>query len=107
METIVMSRAVNFSINRISASKLSFDAFLAMCGRLNVKTIEIRNDLKGVEITDGTRPEAIKAAAATAGITIASINALYPFEQFNAERAQQATALAKYAQACGAKGLVM
>ena len=102
-----MARTVNFSINRISASRISFDSFLAMCKRLNVSTIEIRNDLKGVEITDGTPPQAIKEAATTAGITIATINALYPFEQFNAERAQQAITLAKYAQASGAQGLVL
>lgn len=102
-----MTQAIQFSINRISASKISFDSFLAMCKRLNVNTIEIRNDLKGVEITDGTPPAAIKEAAAKAGVTIASINALYPFEQFNAERAQQALTLAKYAQASGAQALVL
>ena len=70
-----MSRSIRFSLNRISAPRVSFVDYLAMCKRLGVDSIEIRNDLPGVEMQDGAAPATIKAAAAAAGITIRSINA--------------------------------
>ncbi len=98
---------LNFSINRISASALSYVDFLAMCQRLNVKTIEIRNDLPNCEISDGTPAATIKAATEAAGIEIYTINALYPFDVFNADLAARAKKMAQYAKECGAKALVM
>ena len=53
-----MSR-IDFAINRISAPRLSFQDYLAMCQRLGVATIEIRNDLPHAETCDGTAPAAI------------------------------------------------
>ena len=94
---------LNFSINRISASALSYVDFLAMCQRLNVKTIEIRNDLPNCEISDGTPAATIKAATEAAGIEIYTINALYPFDVWNDERRAQAITLATYARECGAQ----
>jgi 2-keto-myo-inositol isomerase len=102
-----MSNKINFSINRISAPRSSFNDYLAMCQRLGVSTIEIRNDLTGTEISDGTAPALLKAAAEQAGITIRSINALYPFDVFDAELAKKARDLAAYARDCGAQALVM
>lgn len=102
-----MKRSIRFSINRISAPNLPFDAFLAMCKRLGVDSVEIRNDLPGAELQDHTSPAVIKAAAAIHGITIRSINALYPFDVFDAELEGKAVALARYAQQCGAEALVM
>ena len=102
-----MSRSIRFSLNRISAPRVSFVDYLAMCKRLGVDSIEIRNDLPGVEMQDGAAPATIKAAAAAAGIAIRSINALYPFDIFNADLESRATAMAKYAAQCGAEALVM
>jgi 2-keto-myo-inositol isomerase len=102
-----MSNKINFSINRISAPRLPFKDYLAMCQRLGVSTIEIRNDLTGTEISDGTRPGVLKAAAEQAGVTIRSINALYPFDVFDAELEKKALQLAAYARDCGAQALVM
>ena len=45
-----MSRSIRFSLNRISAPRVPFAEYLAMCKRLGVDSIEIRNDLPGVEI---------------------------------------------------------
>lgn len=102
-----MPQTLNFAINRISASRQSFPAFAAMCQRLGVAAIEIRNDLPGVELQDGTPASDIGAIARDHGLRIRSINALYPFDVFNAERAEQASRLADYAAACGAEALVM
>ncbi|GLR65988.1 iolI protein [Acidocella aquatica] len=102
-----MSHSLEFSINRISAPRLSFPDFLAMCGRLGVSNIEIRNDLKNVEIDDGSDARQLRAATAAAGIAIRSINALYPFDICDAGLEQRAVQLAAYAQECGAEALVM
>ncbi len=102
-----MSQDLTFAINRISVPRTSFADFAAMTRRLGVSAIEIRNDLPGIEIGDGVPASDIGAIAQAHGLTIRSINALYPFDVFNDERAAQATALAQYAQACGAEALVM
>lgn len=102
-----MSKPIRFALNRISAPRLAFDEYLAMCKRLGVTTIEIRNDLNGVEISDGTPAGAIRTATEQAGVTIRSINALYPFDVFDADLAQRAVSLANYARDCGAEALVM
>ncbi|WP_263768292.1 TIM barrel protein [Propionivibrio soli] len=101
-----MSR-IRFSINRISSPRISFDAFLAMCNRLGVDSVEIRNDLPGTELQDGTPAPIIKNSAAAAHITVRTINALYPFDVFTPELREKAVTLAKYAKESGAEALVM
>jgi 2-keto-myo-inositol isomerase len=100
-------QAVEFSLNRMSAPRMAFGAFAALCQRLGVQAIEIRNDLSGVEITDGTPASDIRGVVASSGLTILSINALQRFEQFDAERESEAIALARYAQQCGAHAVVL
>jgi 2-keto-myo-inositol isomerase len=99
--------ALQFSLNRMSAPRISLHEFMALCRRLDVGAIEIRNDLRGVEIEDGTRAADVKAAAAENGLTILSINALQRFDLFDATRASEALALAQYAAACSAQALVL
>ncbi|MEO8411913.1 MAG: TIM barrel protein [Propionivibrio sp.] len=102
-----MSRSIRFSLNRISAPRVSFPAYLALCKRLGIDSIEIRNDLPGIEMQDGTPAASIKMAAAAAGITIRSINALYPFDLFTPELETKACEMATYAAQCGAEALVL
>jgi 2-keto-myo-inositol isomerase len=102
-----MSEALQFSLNRMSAPKLGFADYLALCLRLGIHAIEIRNDLPGIEMTDGRPAAQITAACEAAGMTILSINALQRFEQFDATRQSEAVALARYAADCGAKALVL
>ena len=49
----------------------------------------------------------MREAADKAGISIISINALYPFNVWSGDLPARATALADYAQQCGAQALVM
>jgi 2-keto-myo-inositol isomerase len=102
-----MSEVLRFSLNRTSAPRLSFAEYAALCARLGIDAIEIRNDLPHVEIGDGTPAEQIRAETEAVGLTILSINALQRFDQFDAEREREAEALARYAQTCGAKALVL
>ena len=96
-----------FALNHMVAPQLGLRDFMALAGRLGIGTVEIRNDLPGVAIADGTPPDEIRAAAREAGVSIASINALYPFNIWTAERARQARDLIATAASCGARGIVM
>lgn len=102
-----MTRQLQFAINRTSAAGLSFAAFAALAQRLGVEAIEIRNDLDGVEIADGTPGRAIAATASAHGLTVRSINALQRFDQYDTTRAAEASALVRYAVDCGAQSLVL
>ncbi|MET3622512.1 putative xylose isomerase-like sugar epimerase [Burkholderia ambifaria] len=66
--------AFHFSLNRMSAPRLPLDRYVALCRRLGVDSIEIRNDVDGVEITDGTPASAVRATAEAGGVTILTIN---------------------------------
>ncbi|MTH61895.1 TIM barrel protein [Paracoccus litorisediminis] len=96
---------MRFAMNHIAAPKLSLEEFFAMARALGATEVEIRNDLPDVV---GTRsPAEVKAAADAAGVTIISINALYPFNLWSGDLPDRALAMADYAAACGAKALVM
>lgn len=96
---------MRFAFNHILAPKLPLDAFFAQAKALGASEVEIRNDLPNVVGT--IPPETVRAAADKAGVTIITINALYPFNVWAGDLPARATALADYAQACGAKALVM
>lgn len=102
-----MNPIIHFSINRISAPRVSFAEFAGLAKRLGVGAIEIRNDLPGVEMVDGAEAKAIGAIAQAHGLTIRSINALQKFEQFDATREAEAREMIRYAVACGAEALVL
>lgn len=96
---------MRFAINHITAPKLSLEEFFAAAKTLGLTEVEIRNDLP--DIVGTTSPVAVKEAAAKAGVTIISINALYPFNVWSGDLPKRAVALADYAAASGAKALVM
>ncbi|RJE84944.1 TIM barrel protein [Paracoccus onubensis] len=96
---------MRFAINHISAPKLSLAGFFAMCRRLGVSEVEIRNDIPDVPGT--MTPAAVRAEAAAQGITILSINALYPFNLWAGDLPDRAQRMADYAAECGARALVM
>src|SRR3984885_5945925 len=96
---------MRFTFNHILAPKLSLETFFARATSLGATEVEIRNDLPDVVGT--TPPEKVREAAGEAGVTIISINALYPFNVWSGDLPARATALADYAQRGGAKGIVM
>ncbi|MBO0134047.1 TIM barrel protein [Agrobacterium burrii] len=96
---------MRFAINHITAPKLSLEEFFATARELGLTEVEIRNDLP--DIVGTVDPSALKAAAEKAGVTIISINALYPFNVWSGDLPQRAVAMADYAAASGAKALVM
>lgn len=102
-----MNTPIRFAINRISAPNMSYTEFAAMSQRLGVGAVEIRNDLKGVELTDGTPAKQVADATQGHGLALRSINALQRFEQFDAAREAEAVTLAKYAVDSGTQALVL
>ena len=97
-----MKSPLRFALNRMVAPSLSLPDFIQLAVTLKCDAIEIRNDLKGIEIEDGTPASRVRELCAVHGITV-----LYPFDVWNDERSVQAIKLAAYARECGAQALVM
>ncbi len=95
-----------FAFNHMTAPKMNLEAFFGMAKSLGVDAVEIRNDIAGNAILDGTEPGGVKALAQKHGIRILSINGLQRFNEWTDVREAEAIELADYAQACGAEALV-
>jgi 2-keto-myo-inositol isomerase len=102
-----MSHLLSFAVNHMVAPRLSVAELVVLARSLGLEGIEIRNDLAGVALMDGSAPERVRAAAEDGGVRILAINALQRFNDWNAARAGEAGVLARYAQACGAEALVL
>ena len=102
-----MSHLLSFALNHMVAPRRSFAELVALARTLGLDQVEIRNDLDGVALKDGTPPERIRDEAAAGPVRILAINALQRFNDWNPARAAEARALARYAQACGAAALVL
>ncbi|WP_448953012.1 TIM barrel protein [Labrys neptuniae] len=96
-----------FALNHMTAPKLRPAEFFALARALGLFKVEIRNDLAGNAILDGTPAAKVAEAARQADIEILSINALQRFNDWSDARAEEAQALADYAAAAGAKALVL
>jgi 2-keto-myo-inositol isomerase len=96
---------MRFALNHMTTPTRSLADFVALARKLGISDLEIRNDLQGVAIADGTPPAEVRAA--TEGMTVLSINALYPFNDWSPEVERKAVELADYAQAAGVRGLVL
>ena len=99
--------ALRFALNHMVAPGLAPADFFRLAASLGIPAVEIRNDLPRRAVADGTSPEAVRAAAAEAGVTILSINALQRFDDWNEARAQEALDLTRFASASGARALVL
>lgn len=96
---------MRFAINHIAAPGLAPADFFAMARRLGATEVEIRNDLP--DVTSTWKAADVRAAADAAGVTILSINALYPFNVWKGDLPAKAERMADYAARAGAKALVM
>ena len=101
------SQSMDFAINHMSAPQLRLPEFFALARRLGAPRVEIRNDIAGNAILDGTPAAEVKALARANDVTIISINALQKFNQPSATRLAEAEALADYAAQAGAQALVL
>lgn len=96
-----------FAINHIATPYLRPAAFFQLAVALGLRDVEIRNDLGGNAIIDGTAATEMKALSKAAGVRIATINALQRFNEWTPEREHEAIELADYARDAGAAALVL
>lgn len=98
---------LRFSLNHMAAPKLDLRAFFALARSLGISEVEIRNDIAGRPIADGTAATRVRATAEEAGVVILTINALQRFNAWTPEREAEAVALARYARDCRAAALIL
>ena len=96
---------MRFALNHSTTPALSVEDFFALARRLGMTEVEIRNDTP--DVVNTVAPQRVKDAAGKAGVTLISINALYPFNVWSGDLPTRALALADYARAAGARALVM
>lgn len=89
------------------APRLGLEAFFELAARLGVGAVEIRNDLPGVALSDGTDAASVRSAASGKGLRILSVNALQRFNEWTPARADEAKALCDQTKAAGAEALVL
>lgn len=100
-------QSLRFALNHMVAPQLTLADFFRLTRSLRLSDVEIRNDLPGEAIANGTSAADVRKLAAENGISIISINALQKFNHWSPARAAEAEALADYAAACGSKALVL
>ncbi len=100
-------RVLEFAVNHMVAPGLGVEAFFELAQRLGLTAVEIRNDLAGVALADGTPGHEVGALASAKGLRILSVNALQRFNEWTPVRAEEAKSLAAEASAAGAEALVL
>jgi 2-keto-myo-inositol isomerase len=98
---------MKFSLNHMVAPRLGHEAFFDLTRKLGLADVEIRNDLKGVALADGTRASEVGAAAKERGLNVLTINALQRFNVWDDAQAAEASAMAAQCAASGALALVL
>jgi len=101
------NRTVKFGLNHMVCPSLTPEQLVDAAVKAGAVAIELRNDVGANSLRDVETAQRVGAKAAERGLAIRSINALYPFNVWNDERARQTESLARLAAACGAAGLVM
>jgi 2-keto-myo-inositol isomerase len=96
-----------FAVNHMAAPKLSVPQFFALANELGLQGVEIRNDIAGNALLDGTPAGDIGVLARQHGLNILTINALQRFNEWTDARAAEADALAAACAACGAGALIL
>ena len=98
---------MKFSLNHMVAPRLGHTALFDLARRLGLADVEIRNDLKGVALADGTPASDVGAAAKARGLTVLTINALQHFNIWDDARAAEASVMIAQCAASGAQALVL
>lgn len=96
-----------YALNHVTMPYADFAELAALAREQGMDAVEIRNDLDGVPLADGTPASQLREEAQEAGIAILSINALQRFDLWEAAREKEAVSLAAYAREAGAPALVL
>ncbi len=98
---------IKFGFNHMIYPALTPEQLVDAAVSLGASAIELRNDVGANSVVDVETARRVGGKAEEKGIEVRSINALYPFNVWNDERARQTETLAKLCAASGAVGLVM
>ena len=77
---------LRFALNHMVAPQLDLRSFFQLARDVGVTDVEIRNDIAGKAIIDGTSAATVRALAEEAGVTILTINALQRFNRWRCQR---------------------
>ncbi len=102
-----MNTPIKFALNHMLCPKVSAETLIDYAVQLGLDAIELRNDVNENSLTSVEQAKAIGAKAKAAGVRILTINAVYPFNVWDAELKEKAETLAELAGACGAEALVL
>lgn len=102
-----MSMQPKFGLNHMVCPSYSVSEFLNLSSQIGALTVEFRNDVGDNSLIDLETAKSAGKHAKDLGLKVLSINALYPFNVWNDERAKQARQMAELAQAANAEGLVV
>ena len=98
---------MEFSLNHMVAPRLDHTAFFDLAHKLDVSDVEIRNDLPGVALADGTQAAEVGKEAKARGLNVLTINALQRFNLWDEARAKEAEVMIAQCAASGAQALVL
>ncbi|MFC3282715.1 TIM barrel protein [Litchfieldella rifensis] len=101
------AQSLKFSLNHMVCPRLSAEQLIEAAKEMGLGAVELRNDVQANSITELGQARAAGKYAREFGIEVLSINALYPFNIWNDERATQAEKLAQLVDAAGGRGLVL
>ena len=98
--------SISFALNQILFPDAPFENFISFSKKLNVKAIEIRNDIK-TNLIEENDPIKIKNICEENAIKILSINALQKFNFWNKDREKELISLCKYADKANINAIVL
>lgn len=98
---------LKFALNHMVNPRWSAEELIKTAAEMGIEAVELRNDVGDNSISDIATAKRAGEQARELGIEVLSINALYPFNIWNAERQAQAETLAEWASAAGSHGLVL
>jgi 2-keto-myo-inositol isomerase len=101
------STSLRFALNHMVAPQLDLRAFFTLARRVGLSDVEIRNDVAGQAIIDGTSAADVRRMAEDVGVEIFTINALQRFNEWTPAREKEATDLIRYAADCGSAALIL
>ena len=98
--------SISFALNQILFPDSPFENFISFSKKLNVKAIEIRNDIK-TNLIEENDPIKVRNICEENSIKILSINALQKFNFWNKDREKELIFLCNYADKANIDSIVL
>jgi 2-keto-myo-inositol isomerase len=95
---------IPFALNHMTVARLSFRDLVALAARLGCVGIEVRNDLQQ-PLFDGLDPQEAGEMIRAAGLRLLAVAEVKRFNDWSDDKAAEARALMKIAQAAGAEAV--